>query len=85
MDKVQRAVLVINTSNEPFGSIEQISTHRTWREAVVAAVEYRRQNPNAYPLEIYAYNQPTSDGSLESSHSLENKVWWQLIAAEVEV
>lgn len=85
MDRVQYAVLVINTSSEPFGSIEQISTHRTWREAVIAAVEYRKQNPNASPLEIYAYNQPTIDGGLESSHSLENRVWRQWVAAEVEV
>lgn len=75
----QYAKLVVNTS-ACYGSIETISTHQTWKQAVLAGVEYRQNNPNAHMLEIYAYNQPLPNGSLETSHSLENRLFWAEIA-----
>jgi hypothetical protein len=56
--------LVVNT--QPFyGSIELVSTHATFKEAVIAGITYRKANPSANGLEIYdhAFGQ--------SSHTLE--------------
>jgi hypothetical protein len=63
------------------GALKRISKHTTLLEAIKAGVEYRKANPSARMLEIYAYNQPLPDGRMETSHSHEDRHWWAKLAA----
>jgi hypothetical protein len=68
----QGAYLYENT--QPYyGSIRLIEQYATFKDAVVAGLRYRKQNPTANTLEIYCYD---NEGA---THSMENTFYWTKI------
>ena len=69
--------LVINT--QPFyGSIETVSEHATFIEAIKAGLAYRKANPGCNMLEVYDHT-PGDFG-----HSLESTFYWSKIVEAAE-
>jgi hypothetical protein len=69
------ARLVINTTRQ-FGSIRTISEHTTVKDAIKAGVQYRKDNPHANTLEVYAHG-----GDEGPAHLMEDYTW-PLMAAK---
>ena len=60
----EKGRLFVNT--QPFyGNTELVSTHATFKEAVIAGIAYRKANPTANGLEIYDHTFGQSGHTLE--------------------